>query len=139
MRALIIALLLSASIAAEAEQMQTFGAYDVHYVVLPTTFLKADIAARYDLTRSKNRALVNVSVLDAEDQPVAAQISGRSENLLGQGQVLEFNEVREGPAIYYLALLRHGDEEFQRVQLEIMLPNGERAEIRFQQKMYQDE
>ena len=119
--------------------MQTFGEYDVHYVVLPTTFLKADIAARYGLTRSKNRALVNVSVLDAQDQPVAAEISGRSENLLGQGQVLAFNEVREGPAIYYLALLRHGDEEFQRVQLEIELPNGEAAEIRFQQKMYQDE
>ena len=121
---------------ARAEQSRTFGDMQVHYIVLPTTFLKAEIAAQYDLTRSRNRALVNVSVLDGNGKPVAAGVSGRSENLLGQGQVLSFKEVREGPAIYYLALLRHGNEEHHRITLSVELPDGTPAEIRFQQKMY---
>ena len=139
MRKFVVALLFFISADLHAEQLQTFGVYDVHYVVLPTTFLKAEIAAKYDLARSENRALVNVSVLDADDQPVPARVTGRSANLLGQGQVLEFTEVREGPAVYYLALLRHGDEDIHRIALDVTLPNGRLAEIRFQQKMYQDE
>ncbi len=137
--AVVFALCCIAAFPAGAEQSRTFGAYEVHYIVVPTTFLKADIAARYDITRSRNRALVNVSVLDANDAPITAGLSGRSENLLGQSQVLEFKEIREGPAIYYLALLRHGDEEFHRVAIDVTLPDGSSGEIRFQQQMFFEE
>ena len=121
---------------AQAEQKIVFSDYEVHYILLPTTFLKADIADRYNLRRSKDRALVNVSVLDLQGSPVQAEVRGSSENLLGQRQNLTFDEVIEGEAIYYLALLRYADEEFQRVTLNVVLPNGELAEIKFQQKMY---
>jgi hypothetical protein len=121
---------------AQAEQKVVFSDYEVHYILLPTTFLKADIADKYNLRRSKDRALVNVSVLDLQGSPVQAEVRGSSENLLGQRQNLAFDEVIEGEAIYYLALLRYADEEFQRVTLNIVLPNGELAEIKFQQKMY---
>ena len=121
---------------AQAEQKVVFSDYEVHYILLPTTFLKADIADKYDLRRSKDRALVNVSVLDLQGSPVQAEVRGSSENLLGQRQNLTFDEVVEGEAIYYLALLRYADEEFQRVTLNVVLPNGELAEIKFQQKMY---
>ena len=133
-----LALLLSSLfvIPAQAEQKVVFSDYEVHYILLPTTFLKADIADKYDLRRSKDRALVNVSVLDLQGTPVQAEVRGSSENLLGQRQNLTFDEVIEGKAIYYLALLRYADEEFQRVTLNVVLPNGELAEIKFQQKMY---
>ena len=123
-------------IPAEAEQKAVFSDYEVHYILLPTTFLKADIADKYNLRRSKDRALVNVSVLNLQGTPVQANVRGSAENLLGQRQNLTFNEVIEGEAIYYLALLRYADEEFQRVALNVVLPNGELAEIKFQQKMY---
>jgi hypothetical protein len=123
-------------IPAQAEQKVVFSDYEVHYILLPTTFLKADIADKYNLRRSKDRALVNVSVLDLQGSPVQAEVRGSSENLLGQRQNLTFDEVVEGEAIYYLALLRYADEEFQRVTLNVVLPNGELAEIKFQQKMY---
>jgi uncharacterized protein DUF4426 len=122
----------------QAEQKVVFSDYEVHYILLPTTFLKADIADKYNLRRSKDRALVNVSVLDLQGAPVRANVRGSSENLLGQRQNLTFDEVIEGEAIYYLALLRYADEEFQRVALNVVLPNGELAEIKFQQKMYWD-
>ncbi|MCR9261723.1 MAG: DUF4426 domain-containing protein [Pseudomonadaceae bacterium] len=123
---------------AHAEQKEIFSDYEVHYILLPTTFLKADIADKYNLRRSKDRALVNVSVLDLQGTPVKAEVRGSSENLLGQRQNLTFDEVIEGEAIYYLALLRYADEEFQRVALNVVLPDGELAEIKFQQKMYWD-
>ena len=114
----------------------TFGAYEAHYIVLPTMDLSASIASKYGLPRGKDRALVNVSVLDPEGNPVRVEIDGRSENLLGQRQRLDFEEVVEGPAIYYLALLRHADEEFHRIAITLTLPDGQPAEIKFQQQMF---
>lgn len=121
---------------ASAEQMQRLGDHEVHYIILPTTFLRPEIAAQYDIPRGKDRALVNVSVLNAEGQPVTAALTGQSRNLLGQGQQLAFREVREQDAIYYLALLSHSDEEHHRVRLEVILDDGTRTEINVSQKMY---
>ena len=61
---------------------------------------------------------------------------GIATNLLGQRQTLQFDEVREGEAIYYLALLSHADEEFYRLVLQVPFPNGESVELRFEQLMY---
>ncbi len=135
--ALMVQLFLPAT--AEAEQKQVFGDYEVHYIILPTMTLNADIAAKYGLPRGRNRSLVNISVLNLVGNPISAQVSGRSENLLGQSQVLNFSEVKEGDAIYYLALLRHANEEFHRVAIDVSLPNGTIAELRFQQQMFWEE
>ncbi len=121
---------------AAAEQKQTFGAYEVHYIVLPTMDLNASVANKYDLPRAKDRALVNISVLDEQGEAVRVNVDGRSENLLGQRQRLQFNEVVEGPATYYLSVLRHADEEFHRVSIDIELPDGKTAELKFQQQMF---
>ena len=133
-----LSLLLLSSFAL-AEQKQTFGTYEVHYIVVPTTFLNDKIAAQYDLTRGKDRALVNISVLDESLTPVPATVNGSSRNLLEQQQEFEFNEVREGTAIYYLALMRHGNEEHRRFSIEVVLPDGEIATLNWQQKMYWEE
>ena len=121
-----------------AEQQITFGDYQVHYIVLPTTDLNAKVADKYNLPRGRDRALVNISVLDKSGTPVGARVHGSSENLLGQRQQLSFTEVAEGTAIYYLALLRHADEEYHRVAIDVELPNGELGELRFKQQMYWD-
>ena len=61
-----------------AEQMQRFGQYELHYIVIPTTMLKPEIAAEYDISRGKDRALVNVSVLNREKKAINATIIGDS-------------------------------------------------------------
>lgn len=120
----------------QAEQYQQIGSHQAHYIVVPTTFIKADIARQYGLTRGKNRALVNVSVLDEQFSPVTAQVTGSSKNLLGQMQTLDFKQVTEGPAIYYLALLRHANEEHHLITLDVELSDGSKGRIEFRQKMY---
>jgi len=125
--------------AARAEQKQSFGDYDVHYIIVPTMTLKPEIAEKYGLLRARNRSLVNISILNALGQPTSAAVTGISTNLLGQDQTLVFSEVTEGEAIYYLALLRHANEEYHRVAIDIVLANGDLAELRFSQQMYWEE
>lgn len=125
--------------AARAEQKQSFGDYDVHYIIVPTMTLKPEIAEKYGLLRARNRSLVNISILNALGQPTSAVVTGISTNLLGQDQTLVFSEVTEGEAIYYLALLRHANEEYHRVAIDIVLANGDLAELRFSQQMYWEE
>lgn len=119
-----------------AEQVHRFADHEVHYIVIPTTFLEADIAASYNVTRAKNRALINVAVIDPEGKAVTANITGDGSNLLGQKQDFTFRKVQEGDAIYYLAELLHSDEDVHRLKIQIQLANGRRSEINFNQKMY---
>ncbi len=122
---------------AHAEQKQVFGDYEVHYIVVPTTFLKPDVAAKYGITRSENRALLNVSVLK-QGTPVSAGLAARSRNLLSQISELEFEEVREGPAIYYLALIRHSDEAVHQISIDVDFEDGSQGTVDFQQRLYHE-
>jgi hypothetical protein len=134
--ALLLALGLGA--VAQAEQMQRIGSFEAHYSVVPTMFLKPDVAARYGITRGRDRALVNVAVLDRDDAPVRAAVSGRIRNLLEQDQPLEFREVTEGEAVYYLAEIRHGDRDVLRFAIDIETPDQTDHLVEFQQRMYWD-
>jgi len=122
-----------------AEQKVTAGNYEIHYIVIPTTFLRPSIAHQYGLPRGKNKALVNVSVLTTQGRAVDADIRGKTHNLLEQSQSLTFTKVEEGQAIYYLALFGHADEEHHRIELDITLPGNTRKKISFIQKMYWEE
>jgi hypothetical protein len=119
-----------------AEQMQRFGQYELHYIVIPTTMLKPEIAAEYDISRGKDRALVNVSVLNREKKAINATIIGDSQNLLGQLQDLDFKQVTEGDAIYYLAEIRFADQEVHRIKIEATAPDGKSTLLKFSQKLY---
>ena len=136
-RSLAAALLLGVlTVAARAEQMQRIGGYEAHYSVVATTFLRPGIAADYGLVRARDRALVNVAIIDPSSGPVTAQVSGQVKDLLGLVRPLEFREVREGTAVYYLATLRHDDRETLRFSVAVQTPDGARHELTFQQKMY---
>ena len=100
--------------------------------------LRPAVAAQYDVVRAKNRALVNVSVLGPEDQPARCDVDGSATNLLGQRQVLNFREVAEGPAVYYLAELTHDNEEVIRFDINIGACGSGTMNVKFQQKLYHE-
>lgn len=124
---------------ATAEQYEKLGPFDVHYVVVPSSFFSPEIAERYDIVRGRDRALMNVSVLDAGQTAVAVAIAGTATNLLGQQQALEFREVREGDAVYYLAQVRYTDRETLRFAVDITAPEDVTRTLQFQQQMYWDD
>ncbi len=127
------------STSALAEQKQTLGEWDVHYMVVNTTFLSPDIAKSYGLVRSKYNALVNISVLDSDSgkaQKVA--VKGKATNLLGNSRELTFKRVDEGEAVYYLAVLPFRDQETFRFAITIQHGNTIK-ELNFKQQLYTDD
>ena len=134
-----ILMLLLVSVNAAGEQMQRFGDWEVHYVVLPSGFLKPDIAASYDIIRGRDRAFINISALDPQRRPAHARVRGSATNLLGQQQPLGFREITEGSAVYYVADLKHDHEETLRFEITVT-PEGQREmRLEFQQKLYWEE
>ncbi len=136
---LLYSLLLMSSLIAHAEQKQTLGEWDVHYIVVSTPFLTPDVAASYGIVRSKFNALVNISVLDkTTGKAQRADVTGTARNLLGNNRTLTFKKVEEGDAIYYLAVLPFRDQETFRFEIDVAKGNSKQT-LKFQQKMYVDD
>lgn len=114
-----------------------FDGFEVHYIVIPTVFLSREIASQYDLVRGKAWSLVNISVLDDVGSPRKARVRGSYRNLIDQTYDLDFREVVEDTAVYYLAPVKHTDEDIFRFTLLIDIPGEDKPlEVKFTQKMY---
>ena len=99
------------------------------------------MAKTYGLQRSKVRAILNVAVLQKADlpKPVEAKVNGVMKNLLGQTQPLEFQMIREGEAVYYIAQFRFTDDEILNFELEIQPQSvKETYTVEFKQHFYAD-
>ncbi|KXO11137.1 hypothetical protein AKG98_511 [Moritella sp. JT01] len=137
-KSLLLSITLLVSAAANAEQMQKLGNWDVHYIAFPSTFLTPDIASDYDIDRSKYLGIINISVLDSDTlkaQAVTMTVTAR--NLLGNIRELEVREIREQDAIYYIAEVPHRNEETYRIKVTLTSGN-QTQELKFQQKFYVD-
>ena len=124
--ALLLCAVLLLPTAALAEE-QNFGAYTVHYQAVNSTLLTPEIADQYGIVRSANGAFLNVAVLrnesDGSTTPVTATLNGTRHNLLQQSETLEFREIREGDAIYYIGQFKFSNAEIVRFTLEVS-PEG---------------
>jgi len=125
---------------ASAENMKKLGSMDVHYMAIGSTFFTPEIAKVYGITRSRYNGLINISVLDnsqAGNPAKAVSISGKAKNNLGQFKTVEFTEVKEGDAIYYLAQIKYRNEET--IHFTIAINDGkEQQTLKFSQKFYVD-
>jgi len=137
-KSLLLSMTLLISAAANAEQMQKLGDWDVHYIAFPSTFLTADVASEYDIDRSKYLGIINISVLDSDSlkaQSVKMTVTAR--NLLGNIRELDVREIREQDAIYYIAEVPHRNEETYRIKITLSSGN-QTQELKFQQGFYVD-
>ncbi len=136
-------LLLVASPFAAAEQSKAFGNYTVHYNALRTDNLTPSVAGLYNITRSKNRALINISVIKNEGDntligdPVKANISGTVKNLSEQLRELNLKEISENNAIYYIAETPINNEEVLKFSLDITPEGADTTyNLSFQQQFF---
>jgi hypothetical protein len=126
---------------AAAENAQQFGDYVIHYNAFRSDTLSPEIAKQYNLTRRNNRVIVNIAVLkkvlNTTGKPVAATITGHASNLTGQLKELNFREIKEDTAIYYLADTQISDGEYLKFELKIT-PEGEAgpARLQFQKRFF---
>jgi len=130
-----------ASLNSYAENSMEFGDYVVHYNAFRSDTISPDIAKQYGLPRANNRALINIAVLkkvlNTTGMPTKSTITGHASNLTGQLKQLEFKEITEGTAIYYLAETKISDGEFLKFEIKIM-PEGETkaARLNFNKRFF---
>ncbi|MBY7821795.1 DUF4426 domain-containing protein [Vibrio fluvialis] len=140
MRQWILALLLAcAALPANAEQLINIKDVEVQYSAFNSTFLTPQVAKSYKLTRNGYSAVLNISVLDtstAGKPAVEAKLSGQVKNLIGNMRELEFSEVKEGNAIYYLAEFPISNEEDLSFDIDVNAGLKGAGKLRFTQKFY---
>ena len=127
--AILLAVLMgTATISVNAEQSKSFGNYNVHFSAFTTDILTPDVAKNYRISRSKNRALLNISVLKkvmgTAGSPVSAKVDATATNLSSQLRELDVRELKESEAIYYIAETMVNNEETLKYTLSIT-PEGE--------------
>ncbi len=117
----------------DRENAREYGDYVVHYNAFRSDTISPDIAKQYKLPRANNRVLINIAVLkkvmNTTGKPTASKIEGHASNLTGQYKQLDFREIREGTAIYYLADVKVSDGELLKFDLKIT-PEGESSAMR---------
>jgi hypothetical protein len=88
------------------ESFTEFGPYQIHFNAVRSDTLTPEVARAYGIERSKNRVMLNVTVLRkdgaAEGKPVEAKVSVDAYNLNGQLKAMPIRRVNEGTAIYYI-------------------------------------
>jgi len=137
------AVMLLASPLGWAESFQSFGDYDVHYNAFTTDFLSPQVAQTYKIQRSKNRALLNISVLKkvlgTPGESVAGIVRATAKNLSGQLRTLEVRKVSDGTAIYYLSTFPVNNEETLDFEIQVT-PQGQDAPyvVKFRQQFFTD-
>ena len=121
------------------QQSQTFGPFELYYSVVNTTFLDPKIAANYGITRGEKRAILNLAVREnlANGSTARAMVlQGRTWDLI-QNQTLEFTEIREGEAIYYIAEFPFINEEWRFFEIDFRPAGADRTyTVKFKHQLY---
>jgi len=121
-----------------AERKQTFGELEVHYSAFNSSFLQPDIAAAAGLTRSKTVGILNIAAL-RDGQGQTARVSGNLKNLLGQSVELQFRQVLESGAVYYLAEFPLRQREILTFSINVQIGDAAPHTLTFSQEVFPDQ
>ncbi|MCB1876348.1 MAG: DUF4426 domain-containing protein [Chromatiales bacterium] len=126
---------------AAAENSKDVGEYVIHYNAFPSDVLSPQISRQYGLARSKERGILNITVLrkvmGTASQPVSAWVKATATNLSGQLRSIPMREIRERNAIYYIAQMRVADQETLRFNVRVQpIGTKETYTVEFSQQFH---
>lgn len=124
---------------AEASSI-TIDGHSVHFNALLTDQLPTDVAQLYNIVRSKNRAMLNVSVIDEDARTsVPADVTVKTTNLTGQLKTVNMRRINEEDAIYYIGETPVANRETLIFDITV-IPEGSEtpAEVRFKRQFFTD-
>ena len=117
------------------------GDHVVHFSAQTTDQLPREVARAYQIQRSPERAMLNVSVIRKSDNaPVSAEVSVRTRNLTQQLKNVDMRQIDEQDAIYYIGETKVANRETLIFEITVK-PEGEAQPsevIRFQREFYTD-
>lgn len=134
--ALWVSLLLVMTPVSHADETK-IGSWTVHHTALPSTFLTPDIARTNRIERSRYNGLLNIAVLDENGKSVQVNMSGQGKTLIGTVRKLEFQTIREGDSIYYIAQYPYRNEDNVLFTIDIQSPT-QGGELSFRHTFYTD-
>ena len=140
-RLLTVLILLLLSPFAAADNSAQFGNYTVYYNAFTSDTLQPSMARAYNITRSKNRGLLSVSILKKSlsplGAPVHATVKASATNLTGQLKNIVIREVKDGDSVYYLSEFHVSHKEVLDFTLDIQ-PEGadEPFTVKFRQQFF---
>jgi hypothetical protein len=126
------------------ESFKEFGNYEVHYNAVRTDQISTEMARAYNIERSKNRVMLNVTMLrtDAEHaprKPIKGQVSVDAYNLNGQLKSMEVRQVTEGEAIYYIGEVPISGSEILVFDIKAVPENTNTPfEVKFKREFFSD-
>lgn len=119
------------------------GDYVVHFSAQSTDQLPPEVARAYQIVRSKNRAMLNVSIIrESDNMPVAGTVTVKTVNLTGQLKNITMRKIEEPgepAAIYYIGETPVANRETLVFDITVT-PEGEDApsDVRFKRQFYTD-
>lgn len=119
------------------------GDFIVHFSAQSTDQLSPEIARAYNIVRSKNRAMLNVSIIrKSDDTPVSGQVSVKTVNLTGQLKNVTMRKIEEPGdvvAIYYIGETAVANRETLIFDIKVT-PEGsdQTSDVRFKRQFYTD-
>lgn len=132
---------LSVNALADNRPYREYGDLKIFFSAFNSSFIQPDVASSYNITRGKDKGLVNIAVVKNDRAGgVPALVKGTVSNIFGQQQVLEFAEIREGEVVYYLAPFRFDREDWMTFNIDVRPdPDKPTHSLTFQRKFYVDE
>jgi hypothetical protein len=120
--------------------MKDIGDHVVHFSAFTTDQLTPEIARTYNIVRSRERAMLNVSVIaEADYSSVPAIVEVKTVNLTGQLKNVTMRRINEQEAIYYIGETSVANRETLIFDISVT-PDGvdEPSELRFKREFFTD-
>ncbi len=117
------------------------GDHVVHFSAQTTDQLPQEVARAYQIQRSPERAMLNVSIIRKSDNTsVAADVAVKTRNLTQQLKNIEMRQINEQDAIYYIGESKVANRETLIFEITVKPEGAEQPSdvIRFQRKFYTD-
>ena len=118
-----------------------FGDHVLHFSSIPTSQLEADVAREYNISRSKSRALLTVSIIRKEEGTQGVSVPGEvtvsANNLTGQIKNLSLRQIQEGEAYYYIGDVSVANNETLVFNIDAIPENAtDSLSVRFMRQFY---
>jgi len=105
-----------------AERSKDFDGYVLYFNAMTTDKISQEDAAKYGITRSKSRAMLNVvirkKVPGQTTAPISGKVSAKTNNLTGQLKNIALKQIDEGDSIYYIGDVAIANNETLQFEIE---------------------
>ena len=122
------------------ETQKDIGDHVVYFSAFTTDQLPPEIARTYNIVRSQDRAMLNVSVISKEiSASVPAQVEVKTVNLTGQLKNVTMRRIDEQEAIYYIGETAVANRETLIFDITVKPEGVDRpSEFRFKREFFTD-